>query len=51
MDTREPAMHRGAQIDGIVAQVQLAYRKASRMQVSSPGDDSGSQAMPPRTTA
>lgn len=47
----EPAMHRGAAIDGVVQQVQAAYKKASAMHASSPSDDNHSQAMPPRSTA
>src|SRR6056297_2564871 len=34
---REPAMHRGAAIDGIVESVQDAYDNQSRMSASSPG--------------
>ncbi len=48
---REPAMHRGAVIDGLVKTVQSAYESASRMQASSPGNENQSQPMPPRTTA
>ncbi len=48
---QEPAMHRGAELDGMVAKIQAAYRKASRMEASSPGDENQQQPMPPRTTA
>lgn len=47
---KEPAMHRGAAVDGIVAKVQEAYESVSRMDASSPSDKPP-QAMPPRTTA
>lgn len=47
---KEPAMHRGAAIDGIIAKVQDAYEDASRMETSSPSEKTP-QAMPPRTTA
>jgi hypothetical protein len=47
---KEPAMHRGAAIDGLVATVQHAYENASRMEASGP-DNKPPQAMPPRNTA
>ncbi len=44
----EPAIHRGAAIDGIVAKVHRLYEQTSRFRDSAPNDDSP-EAMPPRT--
>lgn len=44
----EPAIHRGAAIDGIVANVHRLYERAARFNDSAP-DKSPPKAMPPRT--
>ncbi|TWU16213.1 hypothetical protein [Allorhodopirellula heiligendammensis] len=44
----EPAIHRGAAIDGVVAKVQRLYDQVSRFDDSVPREDSG-EALPPRT--
>ncbi|MBB3204700.1 undecaprenyl pyrophosphate synthase [Rhodopirellula rubra] len=43
----EPAIHRGAAIDGVVGEVQSLYERASRYEDKAPGDTD--QAMSPRT--
>ncbi|MCM2371650.1 hypothetical protein [Aporhodopirellula aestuarii] len=43
----EPAIHRGAAIDGVVGEVQSLYDRASRYEDKTPGESN--QAMPPRT--
>ncbi len=48
---QEPAMHRGAMIDGIVDKIQRAYDDASRMRSSAPKgkEQKEAQPMPPKT--
>lgn len=48
---REPAMHRGGMIDGMVDKIQRAYNDKSRYRQSSPKDDGETQAQSPRTIA
>ncbi len=51
VECAEPAMHRGAALQGIVDSIQDAYNSASRMVSSTPSDSNHSEAMPPRSTA
>jgi hypothetical protein len=46
----EPAIHRGAVIDGIVSEVEAFYTNAARFRASSPDNKNDSQAMSPRST-
>lgn len=46
---REPAMHRGGELDGIVSKVQKAYDNAAQFRSSAPGSENEAEAKPPRT--